>query len=148
MFLIESFVEKLKIVRDGNFLNLGLAALVSKNKPFKRMFGMWLFLLSYLKCYFLAWCLVMAVKKKFFAINYWLFRTGYIRRLGNTAIISFFAQLLFCAKQRDKRFCEGALFSGVNIFTASPYFKGWWIRYIFFIINFNKKNILKMKCNI
>lgn len=38
MFLIESFVEKLKIVRDGNFLNLGLAALVSKNKPFKRMF--------------------------------------------------------------------------------------------------------------
>lgn len=39
-------------------------------------------------------------------------------------IISFFAQLLFCAKQRDKSFCEGALFSGVNIFTASPYFKG------------------------
>lgn len=118
MFLIESFVEKLKIVREGNFLNLGLAALVSKNKPFKRMFGMWLFLLSYLKCYFLAWCLVMAVKKKFFAINYWLFRTGYIRRLGNTAIISFFAQLLFCAKQRYKSFCEGALFSGINIFTA------------------------------
>lgn len=54
MFLIESFVEKLKIVGDGNFLNLGLAALVSKTKPFKRMFGMWLFLLSYLKCYFLA----------------------------------------------------------------------------------------------
>ena len=57
-------------------------------------------------------------EKKFFAINYWLFRTGYIRRLGNTAIISFFPQLLFCAKQRYKSFCEGALFSGINIFTA------------------------------
>ena len=47
-----------------------------------------------------------------------------MRRRGNKAIISFFAQLLFCAKQRDKSFCEGTLFSGDNIFTASPYFKG------------------------
>ena len=125
MFLIESFVEKLKIVRDGNFLNLGLAALVSKNKPFKRMFGMWLFLLSYLKCYFLAWCLVMAVKKKFFAINYWLFRTGYIRRLGNTAIISSLLNCSFVLSSVIKVFAKALCFlESIFLQLYSPNFKG------------------------
>ena len=63
-------------------------------------------------------------------------------------IISFFAQLLFCAKQRYKSFCEGALFSGINIFTAIlAKLQGMMNKVFFFIINFNKKHT-QDDCNI